>query len=47
MLGHSTPQMTLKHYDKGRSTAADAAQTISKCYGFDSVTDRPADAHIM
>ena len=47
MLGHSTPQMTLKHYDKGRGTAADAAQAISKCYGFDSVTDGPADAHIM
>lgn len=47
MLGHSTPQMTLKHYDKGRGTAADAAQAISKCYGFDSVTDGPTDAHIM
>ena len=43
MLGHSTPQMTLKHYDKGRSTAADAAQAISRCYGFDG----PADVHIM
>ena len=43
MLGHSTPQMTLKHYDKGRSTASDAAQAISRCYGFDG----PADVHIM
>ena len=47
MLGHSTPQMTLKHYDKGRSTATDAAQAISKCYGFDRLTDGEADAHIM
>lgn len=34
MLGHATPQMTLKHYDKGRSTAVDATDAISKCYGF-------------
>lgn len=34
MLGHSTPQMTLKHYDKGRNTAADGAEAIEKCYGF-------------
>ena len=34
MLGHATPQMTLKHYDKGRSTAIDAADAIRKCYGF-------------
>lgn len=34
MLGHSTPEMTLKHYDKGRSTSVDAAEAISKCYGF-------------
>lgn len=33
MLGHATPQMTLKHYDKGRSVAIDAAQAIGKCYG--------------
>ena len=32
MLGHSTPQMTLKHYDKGRSTAIDASEAIGKCY---------------
>ena len=34
MLGHSTPQMTLKHYDKGRQTATDASEAIGKCYGF-------------
>ncbi len=34
MLGHSTPQMTLKHYDKGRSGAIDASKAISQCYGF-------------
>ena len=34
MLGHATPQMTLKHYDKGRSTAVDASEAICKCYGF-------------
>lgn len=34
MLGHATPQMTLKHYDKGRSTAIDAANVIGECYGF-------------
>lgn len=34
MLGHATPQMTLKHYDKGRSTAVDATDAIGKCYGF-------------
>ena len=34
MLGHSTPQMTLKHYDKGRNTAVDAIQAIEQCYGF-------------
>lgn len=33
MLGHATPQMTLKHYDKGRSAAIDASQAIGKCYG--------------
>lgn len=33
MLGHSTPQMTLKHYDKGRSAAVDASQAIGRCYG--------------
>lgn len=33
MLGHATPQTTLKHYDKGRSTAIDASQAIGKCYG--------------
>lgn len=34
MLGHATPQMTLKHYDKGRSGAIDASKAIGKCYGF-------------
>ncbi len=34
MLGHSTPQMTLKHYDKGRSTSVDATNAIERCYGF-------------
>ena len=34
MLGHSTPQMTLKHYDKGRSRTVDASDAIGKCYGF-------------
>ena len=34
MLGHSTPQMTLKYYDKGRNKAADASEAIGKCYGF-------------
>lgn len=34
MLGHATPQMTLKHYDKGRATAVDATEAIGKCYGF-------------
>ena len=33
MLGHATPQMTLKHYDKGRSGAIDASNAIGKCYG--------------
>ena len=33
-LGHSTPQMTLKHYDKGRSGAIDASNAIGACYGF-------------
>lgn len=33
MLGHSTPQMTLKHYDKGRRTSADATDAIERCYG--------------
>ena len=33
MLGHSTPQMTLKHYDKGRSTTVDATDAITSCYG--------------
>lgn len=33
MLGHATPQMTLKHYDKGRSLAADASDAIQECYG--------------
>ena len=33
MLGHSTPQMTLKHYDKGRNTAVDATFAIEQCYG--------------
>ena len=34
MLGHATPQMTLKHYDKGRSTTVDGVQAIEQCYGF-------------
>lgn len=34
MLGHSTPQMTLKHYDKGRGQATDASSAIEKVYGF-------------
>lgn len=34
MLGHSTPQMTLKHYDKGRSRTVDASRAIGECYGF-------------
>ncbi len=33
MLGHSTPQLTLKHYDKGRSHTVDASAAIGKCYG--------------
>lgn len=33
MLGHATPQMTLRHYDKGRSAAIDASEAIGKCYG--------------
>ncbi len=37
MPGHSTPQMTLKHYDKGRSTAVDASAAISEVYGFDAM----------
>ena len=32
-LGHATPQMTLKHYDKGRSGAIDASNAIGTCYG--------------
>ena len=31
-LGHSNPQMTLKHYDKGRSAAVDASTVIKNCY---------------
>ena len=34
MLGHATPQMTLKHYDKGRSASIDGVQAIEECYGF-------------
>lgn len=34
MLGHANPQMTLKHYDKGRNTAVDGSGAIEKCYGF-------------
>lgn len=33
MLGHSTPQMTLKHYVKGRSKSVDATAAIEQCYG--------------
>lgn len=33
MLGHSTPEMTLKHYDKGRNTTVDAIDAVTKCYG--------------
>lgn len=35
MLGHSTPQMTLKHYDKGRSISLDATNAIQACYGLE------------
>ena len=38
VLGHSTPQMTLKHYDKGRSSAADASAAIAECYGIGNST---------
>lgn len=38
MLGHSTPAMTLKHYDKGRGTAADASEAIKACYGLVSMS---------
>ncbi len=34
MLGHATPQMTLKHYVKGRNDSVDASEAIGKCYGF-------------
>ena len=34
MLGHATPQMTLKHYDKGRNTTVDGTAAIENCYGF-------------
>ena len=34
VLGHSTPQMTSKHYDKARSRTVDASEAIGKCYGF-------------
>lgn len=33
MLGHASPQMTLRHYDKGRKTAIDATAAISQRYG--------------
>lgn len=33
-LGHSTPQMTLRYYDKGRSQAIDASEAIAQCYNF-------------
>ena len=33
MLGHSTPEMTLKHYDKGRNTSVDAVDAVTKVYG--------------
>jgi len=39
MLGHTTPQMTLKYYDKGRNTSTDATEAISKCYQFDRLRD--------
>lgn len=32
MLGHSTPQMTLKHYDKGRTTPTEATTIITEHY---------------
>lgn len=32
MLGHSTPDITLKYYDKGRRTSADASEAIMACY---------------
>ena len=43
MLGHSTPAMTLKHYDKGRKHAADAAEAIEKCYKLAPKTDEKTD----
>lgn len=39
MLGHSTPEITLKYYDKGRNTAADATLAISTCYKLANVTE--------
>lgn len=33
MLGHATPQMTLKHYDKGRGRTIDASNAVGRCYG--------------
>ena len=39
MLGHSTPEMTLKHYDKGRSTSTDASNAIIECYGLGKATE--------
>lgn len=33
MLGHTNPDVTLKYYDKGRSTAVDASSAIASCYG--------------
>ena len=38
MLGHSTPEITIKYYDKGRNTAADAASIITSCYNLTNVT---------
>lgn len=32
MLGHASPEITLKYYDKGRDTVVDASDAISKCY---------------
>jgi integrase len=39
MLGHSTPEITLKYYDKGRNTATDATSAIANCYKLADVTN--------
>ena len=32
MLGHASPQMTLREYDKGRSSSSVGAEAIEDCY---------------